>query len=158
MTHLVEDIAQDIVSALENITIANGYDFDIASVERPPRFLADSVARDLTAKVHQRGRVRDEEHDYEGNPPRLAWREEFEIHGIRHPTDASTAPIDQLNNEIALAIEKALKVDDTRGGRAIDTYITEIRPIEPGDKSYAGVRVTAEVLFRVYENDPETQG
>jgi hypothetical protein len=69
---LVEDIAQDIVSALEDITIANGYDFDIASVERPPRFLADSVARDLTAKVHQRGRVRDE--DMTTRATRPGWR------------------------------------------------------------------------------------
>lgn len=152
-----ELIAQNIVTAIGEITVANSYNYDLTAA-RPTRlgFDASTKHRDLTVLIVQDDADEDESKASEGNPPMLAWVQPFMLIAYVIESDASTDPIDQRINRVRADIIKKLMIDVTRGGYAHNTTFTGSRvfSLAPG---VTGVVLYIDIDYRVRSTDPYTQ-
>jgi hypothetical protein len=71
-------------------------------------------------------------------------------------SDAATASIDTRLNQVKSDIRKALMVDSTRGGLAIDTIIGPSSKFDDGN-GLTGISVTCIVVYRTQHQNPYTQ-
>ena len=156
-TPVIESIAEDIATAVNAITVANGFHQDLTA-KRPIRLGLEGLAAetDGTVVILQEEPSEDEEASSQGNPPSRAWRQPFWLAAYVIASDAVTTPIDTRLNQVRSDIEKKLRADPTRGGYAIDTIIRA--PIffneDPG---VTGIIVVIEVRYRTSEDDPYTK-
>lgn len=152
-----ELIAQNIATAISEITVANSYNYDLTAA-RPTRIGFDGMKKhkDLTVLIVQDDADADESKASEGNPPMLAWRQPFMLIAYVIESDASTDPIDQRINRVRADIIKKLMDDVTRGGYAHNTTFvgSQVFASSPG---VSGVVLYVDIEYRVRSNDPYTQ-
>jgi hypothetical protein len=153
-TPIVEDIAADVKTALELISIANGYEQDLADVVRPTQF-GGYVPQHLMVVLQQSGREREEGSDVEQMNGR-AWIQRFEIEAYVRVSDTSTTAVDITVNKLTADIEKALMADAQRSSLAMDSWVSAVEPFLLADAEFEGATVHYDVLFRTEIEDPYT--
>ena len=151
-TPIIELIAENVKTAINAVTEANGYNQNHTAV-RPKKVDYASPWNDLTALVCQV-----EADVIDGVQSCTSWRQYFLIVVMVVESDTATASIDTRHNQIASDIEKQIMVDHTRGGNAVDTKIVEKMPFDPDDESPGGVAVKISVDYRTPVGNPYTKG
>lgn len=160
---VIERIAQVIESRLQSISIANGYNVDIAAVSRPTR-LGDYGPNNLTAVIVQSDPELDDEHAIDGNPNAIAWRQPFVLLLFVRLSDDDPTPTDQAVNIFAADVQKALtapadwqQFQDIDGNPlAFNAWIKAPRGIVTTDAAATGTEFEFVVNYRTNENDPYT--
>jgi len=152
-------IAGELVRRLEQITIANGYEFDVADVVRPSRIEEKAFAHQ-TIVISEPTLNPVPELSHSGNPPALCWRMSVNINCILRDDETSTTSrmADQykvMSDVISAVADEAVApaVWHTWDGDAINTTWGTITDFQADDGSGHGVSLTLNVDFRVDEND-----
>lgn len=148
---IVEQICSNVLSTLQGITVANGYQYDLI-VEREAR--RGNQPRHLLVVLHQLDpqEVEDEVTLKHG------WIQPFMLDVfISIPESDSTAP-DLVLNRITADIHKALMVDRYRGGLALETMIRGWQAFATLEGDLEGREVRFDVQYRHAYTNPYTLG
>ena len=144
-----ERILANIKTTLEAITIANGYVNTIASVQRWDK--RGNPLRQVPCIVVNAGQ---EEKQMSPNPYFTCRLSVYLDVWIRQDEADATAT-DVILSGILGDIEKAIMIDNTRGGFAIDTNIKSNVPFETVEgQPHAGLTIELEVLYQHTQSDP----
>ena len=162
-TTVIEKIALEIVRRLEEITIDNGYSFDVVAVARPDREGKNYTPEDKLIEVTQGDSIRNPEMSLPGNPPATAYDTDFEINCFVRESDYDTNGYDAIQNERGSQIIKAITSEatdpnnwHTLEGNALIAEIGDIKAYSSSEGHHNGVSVMLSVLHRQSENDPYT--
>jgi len=154
---VIEAIAADILSVVNTVTTANGYNQNLAGTRPTSREWRDGRAQsDGTVIVVQQGSDEDEDASAAGNVGMTAWYERFALVAYVIDSDTETTPMDTRTNQVRADLEKALTEDRTRGGRALDTIVRAPEFFDQGPGA-TGIVVVIDVRYRTDEDDPYTQ-
>lgn len=150
---IVEQIAVKLVEAVNAITTANGFNYDLTAV-RPKRLhLESDLNDDLSVIIEQEDPVKESQTE-----STITWRQAFTLQAIAIDSDDSTEAIDTKLNKIRADIEKHLLNDtyNTCGGLAegIMLRAPERFVIPP---AISGVAVNIDVWYTTEYADPYTQ-
>jgi hypothetical protein len=158
MIPVIEIIARKIVTRLEAIQVANGYNVNVSKVIRPKK-VDENTNEDYQIRIIQADSERMPEMDCAGNPPAVAYNQPFEIEGIMLPSDTTTKSADEFRNEFSADITKALTTPATWwnwDGLAFNSGVMppELKADDGG--GVIGVKIVLNVMYRTSENDPYT--
>lgn len=146
-----EKIMQNIVTVLQGITVAAGYNNTIAAVERYKAYGNHSV--DIPAIVVSEG---DESDSNNADPLTSCVMEVYLAVGTRQ-AESDTAASGAVLNSLLGDIKKAVMTDHTRGGYAIDTEFKSIEPFEiEAGNAQIGLLISLEVQYRHLITNPES--
>lgn len=145
-----ERVIANVVTTLQGITEANGYEFDMAEVTRIPQ----GVLNFASATYPKCLVIEDSEDIQEGVPTYFTTR-------MLHLSLACWAwqyfDLSQAVNKLLANVEKALSVDHTRGGVAVDTDFISNTTILANDViPYGGVEIKLDIHYRHKTGDPYT--
>jgi hypothetical protein len=143
---VLERIAQNVLTTLQNVTTSNGYDYTIS----PERLKASTTESHLKAVLAQL--PPDESDDAPIGTDQ--WKQSFSIVVYVMPTEDDTTPIDTYNNAVYAAIYKELMRDYTRGGLALNTIIKPVVHMPPLDGSPPGIVFFFDVIYRHAIDNP----
>ena len=144
-----ERILANIKTTLEAITIVNGYANTILSVQRWDK--RGNALRQVPCIVINAGQ---EEKQMSPNPYFTCRLSVYLDVWIRQDEGDATAT-DVILSGILGDIEKALMVDNSRAGFAIDTNIKSNVPFETVEgQPHAGLTIEIEVLYQHTQSDP----
>ncbi len=147
---VIEHIAEDIKTAIEGITEANGFNQDLTAI-RPKRIVfANTIPDDLTVLI-----VQADETEGESPVGTKEWIQAFIIMALVIDSDKATDSIDTRINKVRADVEKKLKEDPYRGGHAIDTDIDSSLIFDV--EEFSGIEIRVLVTYRVQYDDPYTQ-
>lgn len=152
---IVELISDDIYDAINEITVANGFNQTLIAYRPKRDDIGDVVPEDLKVLV-----IQGDEEDGEITMQVGMWKEwqqPYVIMALVIDSDSSTDPIDTRKNQVRADIQKKLMVDPSRGGYAIDTTILPSESIPENDKGWTGINVYVVVKYRTKIDDPYTQ-
>lgn len=155
-----EQIAQVIAGRLADVKEANGYQVTVSQVVRPTRG-GGYTNRPLTSVLVMGDCTESKEHTVAGNPVLRAWRQSYLIGLESSVSDKDTRPADQIISLFRADTIKAVCAPTdwhTMDGLALLA--------EFGDPSLSvddmgrpvGVVLDLQVVYRVSELDPYTQG
>ena len=147
-TPIVETLARAIVTQLETLTKANGYNFDVEEVVRPLR--KGVRLRDKLVTVEQ-GAKRPADEEAVGTDE---WIQPFTITLWLLPSDFSETPVDTLVNTFGADVEKAIKADPQWSATVIDSWVVEGTPVVTEDNALNGAMIDFQVNFRHAYGDP----
>lgn len=147
---VVELIAQAIKAALETISVAAGYEVDVAAVHRPTR-VGLAVAPAHMEIVLASG-ARTEAEESECGTER--WHQEFLLDLVVRPSDDDDTPFDTWASWLESDVRKALHADRTLGGKCIDLKAGPPAPLAAEDDTYEGWGLTVDVQYWTNEDDP----
>lgn len=155
---LPELIAGVLTSRLENITIYNGYAFDVAEVTRPNRFGTNTTYRHLGIIVEQRNGVRNPAIDIPGNPPAIGYDQEYAVRCIVRDRAGGEAHAVNENEMVANAVKALTAASNWHSvnGYALDTKFGDVEPFISDTGEFNGATIPVIVLYRVNENNPFT--
>ena len=150
-TPIIETIAAEIETTIAGITTGAGYNQTLDPL-RPKRndFYLEAPV-DLKALVVQ---ADDDVADFQAIGTET-WRQTFVIVVFVIDSDTETASIDTRINQVKSDIRKAIFVDTTRSGNAIDTILAGAVKFDDGEGA-TGCAVYFDVLYRTVEGDPYT--
>ncbi|HEV7297757.1 MAG TPA: hypothetical protein VGN72_00205 [Tepidisphaeraceae bacterium] len=148
MISVLERISENVLTSLQAITTENGYEIKL-DVHRAK---AVNEPRHLKSIIHQLSPVEDEESSVMGYS---GWLQPYAVVTYVIPLDDDETPIDTYNNQVAMALHKALAADTTRGGLAIDTLIRPMLYFPPVQGEYAGTTAIFDVRYRHILDHPE---
>lgn len=138
-----ENIFANLVTTLSAITAANGYDNTIASVQRWD-MNGNNKASVPAIIVNSGPEKGDDAKAY--NLTHCLLEVFVELWVRQNETESATTPTDKLLNSLLGDIKKALAVDVTRGGIAVDTQITSVETFETIEgQQHAGLIITVEI-------------
>ena len=146
-----ERILANIKSTLENITQANGYNFDFSSQTVQRWSMHGNTPVDIPMIIITPG---DELEEPSVHPfSECALSVFLSVFYINDKNDV--IPTDIYLNRLQGDIKKAVFLDHTRGGEAIDTDIVSTSPfVTTEGQHYAGLVIELKVKFRHLRNDP----
>ena len=149
-----EKIMQNIETTMNEISKANGYSNDIASVQRWRQ--GGNPRTDVPCIVINCG---PEEKEPVPNPLTTCMLTVNIDVWIRHDEDDVPGSTDAILNSLLGDVEKALMVDITRGGYAVDTVSERNIPFAMDEGApHAGITMDVGIHYRHKITDPETQG
>ena len=143
---IIENISANIATTLAGVTVANGYNQTLTVCRSRRSDFEDIAENNFTAIL-----IQEDETDRQGPYGQRDQAMSYSIAVIVMDDDRSSDPIDTLKNRVRSDIEKALRVDITRGGYAINTVL------KPPVNYTNGIAVQIEVWYRTAENDPYSQ-
>ena len=144
-----ENILANIKTTLEGITVANGYANTIASVQRWDK--RGNALRLVPCIIVNAGQ---EEKEMSPNPY-FTCRLSVYLDVWMRQDDADSTATDTLLSSVLGDIEKALMVNNTRGGYAIDTNIKSNVPFETVEgQPHAGLTIELEILYQHTQSNP----
>lgn len=165
---IVEQIAQEVVTRLEAITIANGYQVDVGTILRPRRLgnvgTLGYTPEDLMITVEQ-GACR-KLLEVEGNGPFTERVQTFLLAGFRKSTSDGSTALDQLVNVFVADIEKAITLGHQAGypywehftvsgsNLALNAELMAPEFFSLIDNQVAGASVQLDVHYRTRTNNP----
>ena len=164
------DVNQEIINAiilrLKNITVANGYAFNVGTVEKPNRDSDHWMPGQNDIYVEIESEEENEDWFCPGNPPRIAFDMTVLINGYgsRIDRDASEVGITDRSvteNVMASAIQKAIANNDAGSWHTFGGYAKTARFAgkqqfdEPG---WDGSTMRLVVTYRTSELDASTVG
>jgi hypothetical protein len=145
---IVELIAENIESAINAVTIANGYHQTLTALRPRRNDFSDVAPNDLTVLIKQA----DEEQGM--NPLETQdWQQPFLLMAFVIDSDTATASIDTRINQVRADIQKKLLLDATRGGYAYDTVILPSQEFDDGN-GFSGIAVKIAVKYRTNYMNP----
>lgn len=161
-------IALELESRLNRITVANGFNFDVAAVVRSNRDGSNFLMQHLSIRIDQTSCERNTELDYAGNPPALCWMQTYEIKCFcRNSNEPEGVDVERDTaykknvNEMAAAVIEAItnppvspSTWHTLGGRTFDVQQGPLEEFASDDGEYCGITVPLVCFFRVSENNP----
>jgi hypothetical protein len=154
VTPIPELIALEIVRRLEQITVANGYQFNVAEVVRPNKDGSNWTYQHLGIGVVQRDDVVNESLSYPGNPPAECRDVVYIITCITRDANGPKATSENL---MLASVFKAIRDGDAWhrfGGYAIDAEIGDSRNINLQEGEFDGMEIELKVSYRISELDP----
>lgn len=152
-TPISELIALNVQTTVEAIAAGASYTNTIAGVDRPNPSLGQQAADKRCLLV-------------QGNPVQVAerpqmhveWQHPFQLLAYVCESEASSTAIDTRLNTIRADIERALMVDQTRGGYATRTVIDQPEFGDISTTAHEGtVSVNFSVFYRTLWNNPYAQ-
>ena len=150
-----EKITAAVATALEAITVANGYQIDVGEVVRPRRTGENYAPAGYGIAVIQDAAERATEYDEQSNPPIIGWRLAISCDCVLRLSEKSTTPMDKALNQFEAAVQKCLMSEQTFGGLVI---LTELGPTQySAGNGVEGVTVWAHLTYRVSDDDPYEQ-
>ena len=155
-TAIPELIAQVLQTRLQQITIANGFETTVSTVERPAP-TSDMKPEDNQIIVSNGDLNRLRELDCGGNPPAYAYQQGYQINAVMRPSEKSNTAASALQNKMTADIVKAITAGAAwwqMGGNAILTEWEDIAPYDDSNGSAAGVRFELKCTFRCDANNP----
>lgn len=155
MTAIAELILETIVTRLEEITTANGYEFDVAEVVRPDRTGEVTKYKHLGLFVEQGPRLRVPAMDVASSTPKIAYQMNVQIKCNARPSDTSARST--WENKMYDAVVKAVTDASnwqTMGGNAVYSEIGDCESFEPDEGEMVGCTVHVLVYYRVQESNP----
>ena len=148
-----ENILKNIKTTLEGITIANGCNNDVASVQRWKK--QGNSLRQVSCIIINAG---PEEKELVPNPL-FTCRLLVYLDVWTTQDDNDTTDTDTLLSSLLSDVEKILMVDYSRGGYAIETTIKGNAPFETIEgEAFAGITIEVEILYRHQQTDPSIAG
>jgi hypothetical protein len=148
---VIENIAVDIETAINAITIANGYNQTLVAVRPKRNDFAKLSWNDLTVLISQ---VEAESPSNEMGYKR--WRQYFILTCIVIDSDTAETPIDTRLNQVTADIVKKLYADIGRSNLGDDTNIHSAVPFVDKESAMSGIVIQISVDYRTKENDPYT--
>ena len=149
-----EKIMQNIETTMDGISKANGYNNDIADVQRwrqggNPRVNVPCIVINCGP----------EEKEQSQEPLTTCMLIVNIDVWIRHDEDDVPGSTDAILNSLLGDVEKALMVDITRGGYAVDTVSERNIPFAMDEGApHAGITMDVGIHYRHKITDPETSG
>lgn len=158
-TPVPELIALEIVTRLEAITEANGYEFTTPFVVRVNRDGRNwTPKRNAIAVVQAGDEQRIYEHDCQGSPPSNAYQQTWEIRGyVRKPEHhdyAEDADLNEMTASIRKAIAEGSNSWHTFDGYCYNAMFGASRIEKSAEHTVAVVEL--DTFYRVSEIDPYT--
>lgn len=151
-----EKIFANLVTALSGISVAGGYENDIASVERW-NMNGNNKAGVPAIIVNSGPEKNDDGKAYDLTHCLLTVFIELWVR--QNETESAATPTDKLLNSLLGDIKKALAQDVTRGGNAVDTEVTDVETFETIEgQQHAGLVVTVEIEYRHKQQNPQVAG
>ena len=151
-TAVVELIAQNIVTALQGVTITAGYTNTLTVERRKPH--GNDPIRNGLAVLFQ-----GDPDESQGEPTqRKEWVQPFHVLLCAIEPENSEVSIDARLNSLRADVEKALMASPNRGGYAVDTTIRAPHIATNAHGDAQGVVVNFDVKYRTSYTDPYTQG
>ena len=149
-TPLIETLAAGLLTDLNAITVANGYNQTLL-VRRPKRDdFKDITPEDLRGLLA----MGEPEKPADGEACGCAeWIQPFDVTIFVIDSDTSSDTFEKRCNQVACDIHKKLKIDPTRGGNAIRTFFDSPEIFDDGE-GFSGVNVPVRVHYRTKEGDP----
>lgn len=148
---IIEQIAQDIVSTLQTVTTANGYQQSVNEVTRERQSDHD----DWTAENHDIRVVQGNSQRVEAEATLMnTWLTPFLCMAFVSPQKDNATPLDTLKSRFAADISKALMADPQRSNLALNTEVAAWMQFETDEQAYQGITVVLEVTHRTLETDP----
>jgi len=151
-----EQITAAVAARLREITVANGYQVDVAEVVRPRRTGEHFAPVNLGISIIQGNATRANEYDLASNPPVIAWRLGVACDCVIMLSETSEVAMDTALNQFEADVQKCLMVDPTFGGLALLAELGEVTYpdwLTGGE----GVTVWIYITYRVSEDDPYEQ-
>lgn len=150
-TPVIETIAVAIQTALEEITTANDYNYDVTDVVRPTR--AGITPKHGTCILEQGTKRRSDDTAHMMDE----WIVPFYATLYTRPSDTATTALDTLGNQWGADIEKAVKANGAQFATGVmDSWISESAFIESDDGAMDGVQAEFLVVIEHQINDPYT--
>lgn len=150
-TPVSEYIAVNIEAAVNQVTIANGFNQDLLAVRRRRNDFPDIAPEEGKVLITQG----DEESTASQFTGTMQWLQAFELEAFVIDSDKALVSIDTRINQVIADLRKKLCEDHTRGGHAIDTILGGSSRYY--DEGFSGTVVTIQVLYRTKEDDPYAQ-
>lgn len=151
-----EKIFLDLVTTLSGISVANGYENNIASVERWN--MNGNNKASVPAIIINSGPEKDSD-SVAYNLTHCLLTVFLELWVRQNETESAATATDRLLNSLLGDIKKALQTDVTRGGVAVDTEVTDIESFETIEgQQHAGLIITLEIEYRHQQQDPKVAG
>lgn len=148
-----EKILDNIKATLDGILIANGYDNDIASVQRWKQNGND--LKDVPAIIVKAG----PEQNIDNRFPLVTRKMTVFLDLWIRESEGSATDTDEKLNSLLGDLQRAMKQDITRGGFAVDSLIGSIVPFEIVEgEPHAGLILEFEIHYRTRQDDPKTAG
>lgn len=156
-----ERIAAVIVTRLENITTANGYQITVDDVVRPDRQAVDYTPKNYLILVEQSDDVPVPELDIPGNPPAIASAVTFNIIGLNRQSDrpGTPTPVSTGDNKLSASIRKAIcNAADWHhfDNLSLNAAFGVAQPVSSQTGDHAGITIPLVVTYRYSETDPYT--
>ena len=152
-TPLVEQIALKLEEAVNAITEAAGFNYDLTAV-RPKRIhLEGDINTDKTVIIEQENAVKDQQ-----TSDTITWRQAFTLQAIVIDSDTETEAIDTRLNKIRADIEKQLTSStyvDCDG--LADGILLKAPEKFIADVNVSGIAVNIDVVYTTEFSDPYTQ-
>lgn len=158
-TPVPELIALELISRLEDITVANGFSFNVAGVDRVNRDSSEWTPKNNSIVVVQSLEARDSESDHPGNPAAIAYQLTFNIKGFVRQSDRATTADQSKENDMLAAVRLAVAGTTTWhqfDGNSYDADWGEVTRFESESGSHAGLNIELIVRYRVSEINPYT--
>jgi len=151
-TPLVESIAVKLEEAINAITEANGFNYDLTAV-RPKRIhLEGDINTDKTVIIEQESAIK-----HQQTSDTITWRQGFTLQALVIDSDTETEAIDTRLNKIRADIEKQLTSSSyiTLGGLAEGILLKDPEKFLTDELS--GIAVNIDVVYTTEYDDPYTQ-
>lgn len=146
-----EKIIQNMVTTLQGITVAAGYNNTLASVQRYKAFA--NVTLDVPAVLVGEGAEDCSDHA----DPLTSCNLTVFLAVVTRQAESDTAATGAVLNSLLGDIKKALMIDHTRGGYAVDTNIKYSEPYEIAEGNpQVGLLITVEIEYRHLITNPES--
>lgn len=156
---ILEQIMDQIETALAAISTGGGYETTVSEVYRPKTILGyDEVPnKDFSIQLVLGDPTRDEEQSRMGNPPLVAWDQPIEMNLIYRPSESASDPIEKVLNRFWADVIKAIYTDPQWSGLAIDTEISDPQWMISQTDGFVGINAIINLEYRHKENNPYEQ-
>ena len=153
---VLESIALYMLTVIDGITVANGYNYDLTAVRPKCLEMNRALAKDKNVIICQADPPKD-------NDPAQGsqhWDQPFHLNAIvfEDAIEAVDTKLNKIRSDIEKAIGKEEKAPDANGKRC-DGYaesLTIQKPIYLEYENYTGIVVIVTVGYSVAEDDPYT--
>lgn len=153
MSTVRESILANLKTTLEAITKDHGYNNDIVSVQR--WLQRGNPLRQVPCIIITAG----PESKNPAPNPLVTCHFTVYLDVYFRQEETSTDPTDKVTNSLLGDIEKALMVDNTRGGYARDTNIQSNIPFETAEGEItAGIVIELDIVYQHQLSNPESSG
>ena len=152
-----ERIAVEIFTRLQRLEAGKEDTIQLSEVIRPKRY-ATYTPKNLQVVLTQENPEPNPELNLVGNPPAVAYDQQFNVRCHVLPSEHDPTSVDELINLMTAGVIKEITSDNlwhTFNNLAIDASIGTIEQIDT-DGSFDGANVPVTVTYRVSETDPYT--
>lgn len=146
-TPVIELIAENIKTAVNAITVVNGFNQDLVAVRPKRNVFANVNPEDKKVLI-----IQADEEEIKSPYGAKDWMQTFILAAFVIDSDDASESIDTRINKIRADVQKKLQEDIRRGGHALNTFN---RPSVIFDSvEYTGIEINIEVHYRTKTDDP----